>query len=142
MSFGLSSIFCDNAPGSGILLGKINLSLDACQVVVIVVDTLGRGELLLPHIFGRISDTIAFGPLFMALDAGERAGQGEAAGTAILVGSDMASKQLRQLTPSFKIFRAGRTYQILHRELKRGSDMSVLRSFPNRGGIDLYSPGF
>lgn len=59
-----------------------------------MVDTLGSGKVLLPHIFGRIADAIAFGPLLVALDAGKRAGQGEAAGTAIFVRSDVASKWL------------------------------------------------
>ncbi len=67
----------------------VKFALNAREIVVIVVDTLRRSKILMFDICGGIADAVAFGPLLMTLDAGERAGQGGAAGTAVVVWFDM-----------------------------------------------------
>ena len=43
--------------------------------------------------FCRISDAVTLGPLLVAFDAGQGAGEGGATGTAVFVGVDVALKR-------------------------------------------------
>lgn len=77
-------------PRCSIFIGTVEFPFDARKVIVIVVDSLWRCEVGPLHVLCRVSDAVALGPLFVALDAGEGAGKGEAARTAVFVGMDVA----------------------------------------------------
>ena len=78
------------APRCSILLGMIKFALDACKIIVVMVNSLGRGEVRPLHILCRVSEAATLRPLLVAFDTGKRAGEGEASGTAVFVGVDMA----------------------------------------------------
>lgn len=78
------------APRRNIFLGMIKFTLDACKIVVVMVDSLGRGQLRPFHILCGVSDAVTLRPLLVAFGAGKRAGEGETLGTAVFVGVDMA----------------------------------------------------
>lgn len=63
----------------------IEFPLDAREVVVVVVNTLRGGEIFSFDVDCGVSDTVAFGPLLVAFNAGEGAGSRRAAGTAVYV---------------------------------------------------------
>lgn len=74
-------------------LGIIQLTLDAREVIVVVIDSFWRGKVTPLDIYRRITDAVALRPLLVTLGAGKRAGADKTARAAIFVRMNVAFKE-------------------------------------------------
>jgi len=71
-------------------IGIVKLALNACKIVVIVVDAVWSSKIRAFNIKRRVADAVALGPLLVTFNAGERAGASRTAGASVFMGSDVA----------------------------------------------------
>lgn len=83
-------ILYDNAPFVSVSIGIVKLALNACKIVVIVVDAVWSSKIRAFDVKRRVADAVALRPLLVTFNAREGACASRTAGAAVFMGSDVA----------------------------------------------------